>query len=191
MRQSVKLMGLGAPLFQDCIGNIQRLSQILSRQVPEGNMDLFQHSNFLEYPALDIGTRYFTSRRDDPVGPSAPFDSSVDPKGILASIVDDKYFYGPDNIVLYYLAHKKTQDDPIRWRLYKNKECHTILTNLNQIQKNRSCMIQDRRYSRSSNNCDGSSDKKGTHQDGASLKVTRAFDWFIYRGEIIVCHGSR
>ena len=162
MRQSVKLTGLGAPLFQDCIGNIQRLSQILSRQVPKGNMDLFQHSNFLEYPALDIGTRYFTSRRDDPVEPSAPFDSSVDPKGILASIVDDKYFYGPDNIVLY-LAHKKTQDDPIRWRLYKNKECHTILTNLNQIQKNRSCMIQDRRYSRSSNNCDGSSDEKGTH----------------------------
>ena len=114
MRQSVKLTGLGAPLFQDCIGNIQRLSQILSRQVPEGNMDIFQHSNFLEYPALDIGTRYFTSRKDDPVGPSAPFDNSVDPTGILASIVDDKYFYGPDNIVLYHLAHKKTQDDPIR-----------------------------------------------------------------------------
>src|ERR1700720_3539107 len=111
MRQSVKLMGLGAPLFQDCIGNIQRLSQIPSRQVPKWNMDLFQHSNFLEYPALDIGTQYFTSRRDDPVG---PFDSLVDPKEILASIVDDKYFYGSDNIVLYYLAYRKTQDDPIR-----------------------------------------------------------------------------
>jgi hypothetical protein len=94
--------------------NIQRLSQILSRQVPEGNMDLFQHSNFLEHPALDIGTRYFTSRRDDLMGRSAPFDSYVDPKGILASIVDDKYFYGSDNIVLYYLAHRKTPDDAIR-----------------------------------------------------------------------------
>src|ERR1700720_2160118 len=111
MRQSVKLMGLGAPLFQDCIGNIQRLSQILSRQVPEGNMDLFQHSNFLEYPALDIGTRYFTSRRDNPVGPSTPFDSSVDPKGILASIVDDKYFYGSDNVVQYYSAQQKSPDN--------------------------------------------------------------------------------
>ena len=77
-------------------------------------MDIGQHSNFQEYPALNIGTQYFTSRRHNPVGPSAPFDSSVDPTGILASIVDNKYFYGPDNIVLYYLAHKKTQDDPIR-----------------------------------------------------------------------------
>ena len=77
-------------------------------------MDLFQHSNFLEYPALDIGTPYFTSCRDNLVGPSAPFDSLVDPKGILASIVDDRYFYGSDNIVLNYLAHRKTQDDPIR-----------------------------------------------------------------------------
>jgi hypothetical protein len=77
-------------------------------------MDLFQHSNFLEHPALDVGTRYFTSRKDDLMGPSAPFDGSVDPKGILASIVDDKYFYGSDNIVLYYLAHRKTPDDAIR-----------------------------------------------------------------------------
>jgi hypothetical protein len=114
MRQSVKLTGLGTPLFQDCVDNIQRLSQILSRQVPEGNMDLFQHSDFLDHPAVDIGTRYFTSRRDDPMGPSAPFDDSVDPKGILASIVDGNYFYGSDNIVLYYLAHRKSPDDPIR-----------------------------------------------------------------------------
>ena len=77
-------------------------------------MDLFQHSNFLEHPALDIRTRYFTSCRDDPVGPSTLFDGSVDPKRMLASIVDDKYFYGSDNIVLYYLAYRKTQDDPIR-----------------------------------------------------------------------------
>ena len=114
MRQSVKMTGLGTPAFQDCIGNIQRLSQILSRQVPEGHMDTFQHSNFLEHPALDIGTRYFTSRKDDPMGPSAPFEDSVDPKGILASMADDKYFYGADNIVLYYLAHRKEPEDDIR-----------------------------------------------------------------------------
>jgi hypothetical protein len=77
-------------------------------------MDIFQHSNFLDRPAIDMGTRYFTSRRDDPVGPSAPIDGSVDPKGILASIVDEKYFYGPDNVVLYYLAHTKTPDKAIR-----------------------------------------------------------------------------
>jgi hypothetical protein len=59
MRQSVKLTGLGTTSFKDCIENIPRLNQILSRQVPEGNMDLFQQSNFLEHPAGTI-------RWDDP-----------------------------------------------------------------------------------------------------------------------------
>ena len=48
------------------------------------------------------------------MGPSAPFEDSVDPKGILASMADDKYFYGADNIVLYYLANRKEPEDDIR-----------------------------------------------------------------------------
>ena len=147
----------------ECIENIQRLSQILSRQVPEGTMDIFTQGSFLEHPALNIGTQYFTSRKDDPVGPSAPFDHSVDPKGILTSIVNDKYFYGSDNIVQYYSAHLKSPGDVIRWGLHVAKRCYVILTNLNQIRKSRSCTIQNRRHSRSSNNSNGSSCPERTH----------------------------
>ena len=84
-------------------------------------MDTFTQGRFLEHTTLDIGTRYFTSRKDDPVGPSMPFDHSVDPKGILASIVDDKYFYGSDNVVQYYSAHLKSLDDVIKWVLHVAK----------------------------------------------------------------------
>jgi hypothetical protein len=126
-------------------------------------MDIFTHGSFLEHPTLNIGTWYFTSRKDDPMGPSAPFDDSVDPKGILMSIVDDKYFYGSDNVVQYYSAHLKLQGHVIRWGLHIAKECHVILTNLNQIQKSRSCTIQNRRYSRSSNNSNGGSYQEWMH----------------------------
>jgi len=78
-------------------------------------MDKFTQGSFLEHPTIDIGTWYFTSRKDDPAGPSALFDDSVDPKGILASIVDDNYFYGSDNVVQYYTAHIKSPGDVIRW----------------------------------------------------------------------------
>jgi hypothetical protein len=62
-------------------------------------MDIFTHGSFLDHPTLDIGTQYFTSCKDNPMGPSAPFNDLVDPRGILASIVNDKYFYGSDNVV--------------------------------------------------------------------------------------------
>ena len=77
-------------------------------------MDMFTPGRFLEHTTLNIGTRYFTSCKDDPVGPSTPFHHSVDPKGILASIVDDKYFYGSDNVVQYYSAQRKSPDDVMK-----------------------------------------------------------------------------
>jgi len=126
-------------------------------------MDTFTQGRFLEHTTLDIGTRYFTSRKDDPVGPSTPFDHSVDPKGILASIDDDKYFYGSDNVVQYYSAHLKSPDDGIKWVLHVAKRCYVILTHLNQIQKSRSCTIQNRRHSGSSNNSNGSSCPERPH----------------------------
>jgi len=108
------LTGLGTPGFESSIETLQRLSQMISRQVSEGTMEHFTHCFFLEHSALDIGTRYFTSRKDDPMGPAAPLDRMIDPKGILASISDDQYFYGVDNMVKYYSATGDSTDDMIR-----------------------------------------------------------------------------
>ena len=114
IRQSVRITGLGTPGFESSIDNIRRLSQIISRQVPEGTMDQFTHCFFLEHSALDVGTRYFTSRKDDPMGPAVPLDVMIDPKGILASMSDDKHFHSIDNIVKYYTATEDSTDDMIR-----------------------------------------------------------------------------
>ena len=114
IRQSLKITGLGTPGFESSIENIQRLGQIIARQVPEGTMEQFTPCFVMGHSALDVGTRYFTSRKDDPIGPAAPFDCTIDPKGILASMADDRYFHGIDNIVEYYAASKYPVDDTIR-----------------------------------------------------------------------------
>jgi len=55
---------------------------------------------------LDISTRYFSSRRTDPVSPAIPFEKMEDPYGTLVSLSDENYFHGEDNRVLYYLLTK-------------------------------------------------------------------------------------
>jgi hypothetical protein len=114
IRQSVKITGLGTPGFESSIENIRRLSQIITRRVPEGTMDQFTHCFFLEHSALDVGTHYFMSRKDNPMGLAAPLDHTIDPKGILASMSDDKHFYGIDNMVKYYLATEDSTEEMIR-----------------------------------------------------------------------------
>lgn len=64
----------------------------------------FNPDAFDTYDAINISTRYFTSRHDDANSPSIPFTLSVDPKGILKAFPTDRYFHGEDNEVLYYTS---------------------------------------------------------------------------------------
>jgi hypothetical protein len=42
------------------------------------------------------------SHRDDPLSVAMPFDHAINPKGTLASMIEDGYFHGADDKVLYY-----------------------------------------------------------------------------------------
>jgi hypothetical protein len=81
---------------------------MLSREFPEHTLEEFVPDNFITYPAINFGTRYFTSRRDDPYGSIVPFLPGVDPKGILSLMQTDTYFHAEDNTVLYYMLQNKT-----------------------------------------------------------------------------------
>ena len=63
---------------------------------------------------IEVATRYFTSRRDDPFGVAVPFNRHVDPKHILTNMSNDKYFHGEDNRVLYYALRHNPDESPIR-----------------------------------------------------------------------------
>jgi hypothetical protein len=115
LRQTLQLTGLGCDKFQDGMDNMQHLHQILSRQVPEGAMEPLVFSQFGRYISLDMATRYFTSRQDDPNGIPMDFDQSTDPKGVLTSMTaNGKYFHGEDNKVLYYrVGHGDNGEPPM------------------------------------------------------------------------------
>jgi hypothetical protein len=51
---------------------------------------------------MDIATRYYTSRREDPTGTGIPFLSEVDPNGTLQAMVMDDHFHSIDNQVLFF-----------------------------------------------------------------------------------------
>jgi hypothetical protein len=102
IRQSVQLTGLNCDEFQAGIDTLQCLHQILSRQVSEGTMEPFSFGQVGHFNTLDISTRYFSSRYDDPFGEPIQFERTVDPNGILARMSNSKYFHGEDNQVLYY-----------------------------------------------------------------------------------------
>ena len=76
---------------------------MLARQMSEGSMEPFTFGQVRQFNTLDISTRYFTSRYDDPLGQQIEFDPMVDPNGILASMPNGKYFHGEDNKVLFYI----------------------------------------------------------------------------------------
>ena len=84
---------------------------MFSRHVPEGTLEPFQTSEFLTHPCIDVATRYFTSRREDPTGETVPFSPTVDPKGILESLSTDDHFHGVDNQVLYYSLIASTKNN--------------------------------------------------------------------------------
>jgi hypothetical protein len=96
------------------VESIQRLNQAFARQVSEGAMDSFTTGQCGKFDAVEFSTRYFTSRRDDPFGEAIPFDSMVDPKGILASMVNSTYFHGEDNQVLYFVMKHNEDGCPLK-----------------------------------------------------------------------------
>ena len=73
-------------------------------------MEPLVSSQFGRSDMVELSTRYFTSRRDDPHGIATPFDKSIDQNGILSSMSNDKYFRGEDNKVHYYALEQGDEE---------------------------------------------------------------------------------
>ena len=88
---------------------MQQIHELFSRQFPEGALEKFKPDQFMTNSAINLATRYFTSRRDDPYSSSIPLSPAIDPKGILLSMQTDVYFHGEDNVVVYYALKSQEQ----------------------------------------------------------------------------------
>jgi len=86
------------------------LHQIFARQVPEGDMEPLAFSQFRGSDTVEFSTRYFTSRHDDPISNSIPFNQHTDPHGVLSRMSNSRYFHGEDNQVLYYALEHSSDE---------------------------------------------------------------------------------
>lgn len=112
LSQRVRITGLGTSNFQACIDNMLWIHELFARHMPEGSLEAFSIPNMEQFPCMDFSTRYFTSRREDPMGEVVPFQKHVDPKSTLQSISIGDLFHGQDNKVLYYtLLKDDTRDE--------------------------------------------------------------------------------
>jgi hypothetical protein len=109
LRQSVQLTGLGATTFTTCIDKLKQLHERFGRHVSDGSLLPLTFDTFKTFDCINLSTRYFTSRRDNPHGERIPFAFDVDPQGILANMETDHYFHGEDNEVQYYAAKTHSQ----------------------------------------------------------------------------------
>ena len=98
----MRLTGLSTPSFQTCVDNFQYIHAAFGRLVPDGGLEPFDPLTFLNHPCMDIATRYYTSRREDPTGTAISFLPEVDPNGALQAMATDDHFHGIDNQVLYF-----------------------------------------------------------------------------------------
>jgi hypothetical protein len=107
----VRITGLGTSNFQACIDNMLWIHELFASHMPEGSLEAFSIPNMEQFPCMDFSTRYFTSRREDPMGEVVPFQKHVDPKSTLQSISIGDLFHGQDNKVLYYTLLKDDTRD--------------------------------------------------------------------------------
>lgn len=102
MRQSVSITGLNEPLFIKAIDNLLTMQNMFARGIGEDCLDFWQPLSYADYQSIDLGNRYFTSRKDDPHGSSTSFRCGVDPHGRLAALAGNELFHGEDNDVCYF-----------------------------------------------------------------------------------------
>ena len=109
IRQAIQLTGLDTMAFGASIENIYKVHDIFSRNFPENALQPFAVDHFMDYTCVNLATRYFTSRRDDPYTPAISIPREIDPNGVLTATSNDAYFFGPDNEVQYYKCIQSRQ----------------------------------------------------------------------------------
>jgi hypothetical protein len=103
MRQSIQITGLDTQTFAIATENILKLHNLIARSFPEGKLQTWQPSTFLDdSTAIDIGNRYFTDQRDAADATPIQIAHSVDPQGILTTLMGQDFIHSTENEVQYF-----------------------------------------------------------------------------------------
>jgi hypothetical protein len=102
MRQAVTLAGFHSHKFNMAMENLCFIHSILAKEVKGDASNSWFPGNFCGEPTITCSNRYFISSTSASATSSQPFDSLVDPNGILASLASDKLVHTASNQVQYY-----------------------------------------------------------------------------------------
>jgi hypothetical protein len=103
MRQSITLTSFGTGSMNELISSIYAIHHLFARVLPENSMEPWSPTMFDECPAVDMGNRYFTNRKDISLSEALDFKTSVDPNGILtAAMAGTEFAHTVENEVAYF-----------------------------------------------------------------------------------------
>ncbi|TFK62686.1 hypothetical protein BDN72DRAFT_776821, partial [Pluteus cervinus] len=109
LRQQVTLTGFSLPTFEKALDYAGEVYNKFRRYFPDKQLQPWVLPPCSESPGRTItfSNRYFTRRNEAPTLRSIPFPLVVDPKSILANLVDGTMFHSEDNEVSYYERYQE------------------------------------------------------------------------------------
>jgi hypothetical protein len=103
MRQSITLTTFDTGSINESISSIYAIHHLFARMLPEKSMEPWCPTMFDEFPAIDMGNRYFMNRKDILSSDTLDFHTSVDPKGILTAVMTgSELAHTAENEVAYF-----------------------------------------------------------------------------------------
>ena len=105
LQQGISILGAGVPLFDTAVNGLMAISSIFAQEFGD-NFIPYSCSNYEGSPVINASNRYFSARKDVSVDQHLVFPRTMDPNGVLQSLLAPDNVYAPDNVVEYYRAVK-------------------------------------------------------------------------------------
>jgi hypothetical protein len=102
LRQSATLTAFGSLVFNKPIENIAAIYALFKRAVGDNISESAVYSTYEDFPAIDVGNRYFTPISGADTEEIRPLTAEVDPYGYLAKAAGTTYVHTEENKVYYY-----------------------------------------------------------------------------------------
>jgi hypothetical protein len=103
-QQSVKLTGLGSPVFQEYMEKMLEIEDMFARELPSDTLISPPAISFNNYYAIRTTNRFLTPRQEQDSQPQLPISSTIDPFRLLARVPQESFVHLPVNQVEYLEA---------------------------------------------------------------------------------------
>jgi hypothetical protein len=111
LRQSATVTAFGHSVYDGLIENIAIIHSIFRRAVGDCLTEECVNSRFEEWPAIDVGNRYFTPKAVARSEDVRPIGISIDPFGTLNKAAGSLFVHTEENKVYYFQRKESSNGD--------------------------------------------------------------------------------